>query len=139
MGPPSDATGNTNDVSCATSFETATLGQWVCEHRDPYVRGMIGFRRVVAGTVMSNWWDNGANAIAFSRGDRGFVAINNETSTVTATVTSGLSPGSYCDRLGGGKIGTTCTGLTIVVGASGAIQLNLAPRSAIAIDAANRL
>jgi alpha-amylase len=139
MGPPSDAAGNTNDVSCATSFETATVGQWVCEHRDPYVRGMIGFRRVVAGTVMSNWWDNGANAIAFSRGDRGFVAINNETSTVTATVTSGLSQGSYCDRLGGGKIGTTCAGLTIVVGAGGTIQLNLAPRSAIAIDAANRL
>jgi len=139
MGPPSDAAGNTNDVSCAASFETATLGQWVCEHRDPYVRGMIGFRRNVAGTVISSWWDNGASAIAFSRGDRGFVAINNETNTVTATVTSGLSQGSYCDRLTGGKIGPTCGGLTVVVGAGGTIQLNLAPRSAIAIDAANRL
>ena len=139
MGPPSDAGGNTNDVSCASSFETAVLGQWVCEHRDPYVRNMIGFRRNVVGTPIANWWDNGAHAIAFSRGDRGFVAINNETTSVSASVTSGLSPGSYCDRLSGGKLGGGCAGLTVVVGSGGTIQLNLAPRSAIAIDAANRL
>ncbi len=39
MGPPSDAAGNTNDVSCAASFETARSGEWVCEHRDPVIRG----------------------------------------------------------------------------------------------------
>src|SRR5213595_2623752 len=33
MGPPSDANGNTNDVTCAASLETATVGQWVCEQR----------------------------------------------------------------------------------------------------------
>ena len=43
----------------------------------------MSFRRVVAGSDISHWWDNGANAIAFSRGDKGFVAINNETAAVT--------------------------------------------------------
>src|SRR6266513_5049210 len=37
MGPPSDAGGNTNNVICASSLETATVGQWVCEHRDPSI------------------------------------------------------------------------------------------------------
>src|SRR5207249_4503047 len=86
MGPPSDANGNTNDLTCATSLETATIGQWVCEHRDPYIRNLVSFRRVVAGTGVNHWWDDGDNAIAFSRGDKGFVAINNESTTVAAAV-----------------------------------------------------
>jgi alpha-amylase len=107
MGPPSDANGNTRNVVCANSLETAVVGQWVCEHRDPYIRDMVGFRHVVAGTTTGHWWDNGANAIAFSRGDRGFVAINNETVSVTATVTTALASGTYCDRLTGGLAGWT--------------------------------
>ncbi len=50
MGPPSDAGGHTNDVTCASSLETAAIGQWVCEHRDPSIRTMVAFRRLVAGT-----------------------------------------------------------------------------------------
>ena len=125
MGPPSDAGGNTRDVACAASLETATVGQWVCEHRDPYLRTMVGFRRVVAGTVITNWWDNGANAIAFSRGDQGFVAINRESVTLVATVPTGLSPGTYCDRLTGGigAGGASCVGSTLVVDAPGTVAL----------------
>jgi alpha-amylase len=139
MGPPSDANGNTNAVTCAASLETATIGQWVCEHRDPYIRNMVAFRRVVAGADINHWWDNTANVIAFTRGDKGFVAINRETATVSATVTTGLAPGSYCDRLTGGRSGTTCVGATIVVDAAGAIQLSLASNTAVAIDTSTKL
>ncbi|MDP3772951.1 MAG: alpha-amylase family protein, partial [Gemmatimonadales bacterium] len=139
MGPPSDGNGNTNDVTCASSLETATIGQWVCEHRDPYIRNMVSFRRLVSGTDINHWWDNGANAIAFSRGDRGFVAINRESAVVAATVATGMPPGTYCDRLTGGLVGTACAGTSVVVDASGAVQLILESRSAIAIDAATRL
>jgi alpha-amylase len=138
MGPPSDAAGNTNDVTCAASFETATPGQWVCEHRDPYILNMVAFRRVVAGTNVTQWWDNGANAIAFSRGDKGFVAINNETVSLAATVATGLPAGTYCDRLTGGLAVTACAGTAVVVSQGGTVQLNLQPRTAIAIDAATR-
>ena len=139
MGPPSDADGWTNDVTCASSLETATIGQWVCEHRDPSIRNMVRFRRVVAGTDVNHWWDNGANAIAFSRGDKGFVALSREGATVTATVATGMPPGTYCDVLTGGRSGAACAGTSVVVDAAGSVSLRLEPNTAIAFDAATRL
>ena len=139
MGPPSDASGNTNAVTCASSLESATIGQWVCEHRDPYIASMVRFRKVVAGTAVTHWWDDGANAIAFSRGDKGFVAINRESAPVTATIATGLAAGTYCDLLTGGRNGTACVGASVTVDAAGAVQLTLAANSAVAIDTATRL
>ncbi len=137
-GPPSDAGGNTQSVVCAPSFEVAANGQWICEHRDPYIRNMVSFRRVVRGTDLNHWWDDGAEAIAFSRGDKGFVAINNGTAALTATIATSMPPGTYCDLLGGGLAAGACTGTSVVVDAAGMVQLNLPARSAIAIDAATR-
>ncbi len=139
MGPPSDGGGLTRDVTCAASLETASIGQWVCEHRDPSIRTMVAFRRVVAGTDVNHWWDDGADAIAFSRGGRGFVAINRESTTVTATVPTGLAPGTYCDLLTGGRGAVACAGTMVVVDSTGAIQLHLNANSALAIDVATLL
>ena len=137
-GPPSDG-GLTRDVSCATSLEEAAVGDWVCEHRDPAIAAMVGFRRVVAGTTLANWWDNGADAIAFSRGDRGFVAMSLEAATVTAEATSGLAPGTYCDVLSGGVDGGMCAGRSVVVGADGAVELDLEFGEAVALHVDARL
>ena len=134
MGPPSDANGNTNDVVCASNLETATVGQWVCEHRDPYVQRMVPFRHVVAGTDVNHWWDDGANAIAFSRGDRGFVVINHEGSPLSATLSTGLAAGTYCDLLTGGLGNSGCVGSAVTVSASGSVQISLPANMAIAID-----
>lgn len=138
MGPPSDGNGNTLSVSCASSLETATIGQWVCEHRDPYIRNIVAFRHVVAGTDLNHWFDNGANIIAFSRGDRGFVIIDLEGTTFTATIATGMPPGTYCDRLTGGLGSAACVGTAVVVDATGA-HVAVAPYSAIVIDAATRM
>ncbi|MDB4947806.1 MAG: alpha amylase catalytic region [Gemmatimonadetes bacterium] len=138
-GPPSNAAGDTNPVVCTASLETAASGTWVCEHRDPMIRAMVGFRHLVVGTDMNHWWDDGANAIAFSRGDRGFVAMNREPSTVNATVATGLPAGGYCDLLTGGRVGGACIGRRIDVDGSGAVALSLQPNTAIAIDAATKL
>jgi alpha-amylase len=138
MGPPSDPGGITRSVTCATSFETAAIGQWVCEHRDPYIRSMVAFRRVVAGSDVNHWWDNGRNAIAFSRGDKGFVAINRETTEVIATIGTGLGPGTYCDRLTGGPSGGACAGTSITVSATGTVTLTLPPLTALAIDVTSK-
>ena len=138
MGPPSTG-GATNDVVCAASLETAPVGGWVCEHRDPYVRGMVGFRRAVGGTDQSRWWDNGNNAIAFSRGDRGFVAISRESAAVTVSTPTGLSAGTYCDVLTGGKAGTGCAGTSVTVDAAGAVQLSLPANTAIAVHTGTKL
>ena len=139
MGPPSDANGNTYNVTCASSLETATVGQWVCEHRDPMIASMVSFRHVVAGAPIEDWWDDGSNAIAFSRGGLGFVAINREPDSVAAAVATGLARGSYCDILTGGRIATTCAGVTVVVDSTRAIRLHLPANSAVAIDTATAL
>jgi alpha-amylase len=139
VGPPSDANGWTLPVSCASNLESATIGQWVCEHRDPYISSMVAFRHEVAGTDLDHWWDNGADAIAFSRGDKGFVAINRESSQVTATVPTGMAPGTYCDVITGGRSGAACAGASVVVDASGAVALTLAANSAVAVLASTKL
>jgi alpha-amylase len=140
MGPPSDAQGWTRPVSCAADWATAVVGQhFVCEHRDPHIRNMVRFRKVVAGTEVTHWWDNGGNAIAFSRGDKGWVAINRETAAVTATVATGLAPGTYCDAITGGRTGTTCAGTSVTVDAAGNVQMTLGSNSAVAIHTGTRL
>lgn len=138
-GPPSDGAGQTLDVRCATNFETASIGFWVCEHRDPYVRNMVKFRRNVAGTDVVNWWDNGGNAIAFSRGNKGLVAINRETSSVSATITTTLPAGTYCDLIAGGRTGSTCAGASLTVSATGSVSLVLGANAAIAVDFTSKL
>jgi alpha-amylase len=141
MGPPSDADGWTLPVMCAASLETAADGEWVCEHRDPYILRMVAFRKVVAGTDENHWWDDGWNAIAFSRGDQGFVAINREDTTIAATVGTGMPPGHYCDVIPGGLAGggTACAGDTVAVDSARTVQLHMPALSTVAIDAATRM
>ena len=91
MGPPSDADGNTNDARC---FENQ---DYICEHRWHQINGMVGFHNAVAWTEVENWWDNGYHAIAFSRGDKGFIFINNEEGPITQEFGTGLPDGEYCD------------------------------------------
>lgn len=138
MGPPSIA-GETKDVTCAANLEAAIPGAWVCEHRDPYIARMVAFRRITAGTAIENWWDNGANAIAFSRGDKGFVAINREATPLVAAVPASLPAGLYCDVLTGGKSGAACIGTSVTVDASRNVQITLQPMTAIAIHTGDRL
>ena len=104
-------------------------GAEVCRD-DPSILRMVAFRKVVAGSDVNHWWDDGANAIAFSRGDKGFVAINGSNAALAVTVTTGMAPGSYTDIL---------TGSTIVVDSSGAVHVSLAAKTAWAIDAATKL
>ena len=139
LGPPSDARGNTNAVTCASSLETATIGLWVCEHRDPYIVGMVAFRKLVAGSDVNHWWDDGANAIAFSRGAKGFVAISREDAAVDTTIATAMPPGTYCDILSGGVGSVACAGTTVAVDSTGVVRVHLAPNMALAIDAAMRL
>jgi alpha-amylase len=55
---------------------------------------MVRFRNVVKGTLVTNWFDGGESApnqIAFSRGNRGFIAINNDNQAFIASVPVKLS------------------------------------------------
>ncbi|XP_077978425.1 alpha-amylase 1-like [Glandiceps talaboti] len=89
-GPPSSGDGSTNDVTCFN-------GDWVCEHRWRQISEMANFRKVTAGTGVENWWDNGSNQIAFSRGSVGFIAINGDSWNLSSSIYTGLPAGTYCN------------------------------------------
>ncbi|MEJ2502865.1 MAG: alpha-amylase family protein [Gemmatimonadota bacterium] len=134
-GPPTDPDGTSAPVSCARTMEAALPGEWVCEHRDPAIAGMVGFRDAVAGRPLVDAWDDGDAVIAFSRGDRGFVAINSGTAPVDLSVATSLPPGSYCDVLTGGESAGGCAGLEITVTPDGRVEGPLDGGTAIAIHA----
>lgn len=127
--PPATAPG------CGSTLESATVGQWVCEHRDAAIANMIAFRRAVAGTSQLNWWDDGANAVAFSRGDKGFVVINHEAIALSRNFVTGLAPGKYCDVLAGGVAQAgVCAGQTITVDSFGNANIALGANAALVLQ-----
>ncbi|MEU3757470.1 alpha-amylase [Streptomyces albogriseolus] len=70
---------------------------WKCQHNWREIRSMVGFRNATRGQAVTNWWDNGGDAIAFGRGSKGFVAINHESGSLTRTYQTSLPAGTYCD------------------------------------------
>ncbi|XP_041947932.1 alpha-amylase-like [Alosa sapidissima] len=117
MGPPSHGDGSTKPVPINPD---STCGDgWVCEHRWRQIRNMVAFRNVVNGQHFTNWWDNGSNQIAFGRGNRGFIVINNDDSNLDMTLNTGLPGGTYCDVISGQKDGGRCTGKQVNVGGDG--------------------
>ncbi|XP_077978297.1 alpha-amylase 1-like [Glandiceps talaboti] len=93
IGPPADGNGNTNDVECSVQ------GGWVCEHRWRQIYHMVWFRQVVHGTSVQNWWDNGSNQIAFSRGNKGWIAFNLDSWNLNTSINTGLPAGTYCNLI----------------------------------------
>ncbi|XP_078263988.1 LOW QUALITY PROTEIN: amyAc_bac_euk_AmyA and Aamy_C domain-containing protein [Rhinoraja longicauda] len=80
---------------------------------------MVAFRNVVGSEPLRNWWDNGSNMVAFGRGNRGFIAINNDNWPMAMTLQTGLPAGVYCDVISGQRDGDRCTGLQVPVDACG--------------------
>ena len=58
---------------------------------------MVAFRNSTRGQSMTDWWDNGGDAIAFGRGNKGYVAINHESGSLTRTYQTSLPAGTYCN------------------------------------------
>lgn len=100
---------------------------WDFVHRWSDIANMVKFRSTTAGTGVDNFVSGDANQIAFSRGNKGFVAINNSANSWNLNYTSLLPAGTYCNVVQGvvNSAGTGCTGGSVVVAANGAISLNL--------------
>ncbi len=129
VGGPSVPVHNNGNLECFAN-------NWKCEHRWSYIAGAMDFRNNTADDFfVSDWWDNGANQIAFGRGSSGFVAINKEGYSLNATVQTSMSPGTYCNVLDG-ELNTDqagCSGSTVTVQSNGTIALNVASWDAVAI------
>jgi alpha-amylase len=88
--PPAATNGVVGATDCAS-------GAWVCVDRNQGIANLVGWHNTARGQAVANWWDNGNNAIAFSRGNKAWIALNNSAGSVTQTFTTGLAAGSYCD------------------------------------------
>ncbi|XP_069963954.1 alpha-amylase 2-like [Bactrocera oleae] len=86
---------------------------------------MVGFRNIASSTTVQNWWDNGSNQIAFCRGNKGFIALNNDNYDLNTTLQTCLPAGTYCDIISGEKTGSSCTGKSIVVGSDGRAHISI--------------
>ncbi|MFF5259472.1 carbohydrate binding domain-containing protein [Actinomadura viridis] len=107
---------------------------WKCQHKWRQIANMAGFNNAVSGTSVTNWWSNGNNAIAFGRGNKGFVAINREGGPITQTFQTSLPAGTYCDvQHGDPTSGGGCTGTTYTVGSDGRFTATVGAGDAIAL------
>ncbi|SFC70193.1 carbohydrate-binding module family 20 domain-containing protein [Streptomyces aidingensis] len=114
-GPPD----NGNVTACYT-------GGWKCQHAWQEISSMVGFRNATRGQAVTNWWDNNNDAIAFGRGDRGYVVINHEGGPLSRTFQTSLPSGDYCD---------VQSGNTVTVGGSGQFTATLGAHTALALHA----
>jgi len=127
--PPSDANGMITDTNCASG--------WVCVDRYTGVANMVGFHNYVGKAPVANWYDDGINLIAFSRGNKGWITINNETTAQTHTFQTGLTRGTYCDIIHGDFQDGHCTGPTVRVDNHGFATVTVPAKDAVAFDAGN--
>ena len=125
QGPPS--VGVENGKHCSDGVN------WVCEHRWVQVANMVKFRNAAGTLPVMNWQNGNANQIAFSRGDQAFLAMNRGSSEWSATLKTGLAPGSYCNvllHIDNDKP-ETCSYYT--VDASGSVSVKVPPLGAVAL------
>ncbi|MER5523714.1 alpha-amylase family protein [Streptomyces sp. NPDC002677] len=99
---------------------------WKCQHAWPEIIRMVAFRNAVRGESVTNWWDDGADAIAFGRGAKGYVAINHESGSLTRTYQTSLPAGTYCN---------VQANTSVTVNAGGQLTATLAPNTALAVYA----
>jgi alpha-amylase len=129
QSPPSGPNGIITDTDCSN--------EWVCVDRALAVANMVGWHNYVGSAPLTNWWDDQANLIAFSRGSKGWISINNGTAPQTRTFATGLHPGVYCDIIHGDYADGTCSGPTVTVGANGSGTVTVPAQDAVAFDAGN--
>ncbi len=116
QGPPAQTVYQDGSARCGDA--------WICEHRWEAIANMVEFRNVTDGTGVSGWWDNGNNQIAFSRGSKGFVAINREGGNLSRTFNTTLPDGQYINVAGDGSCVTV---------QGGQVTLDIPPMEAAAL------
>ncbi|KAL0572053.1 hypothetical protein V5O48_009911 [Marasmius crinis-equi] len=125
-----DGAPNGGAGTCST---TGGANGWLCQHRWIAFSGMVGFRNTVGSAPLNNWVSSQSQQIAFGRGSAGFVAINNADSAWSATFTTSLADGDYCDVISGkSESSGSCTGVGVTV-SGGAFTATVPARSALAI------
>ncbi|MFI5617408.1 carbohydrate-binding module family 20 domain-containing protein [Streptomyces sp. NPDC051567] len=102
---------------------------WKCQHAWREISSMVAFRNTARGQAVTDWWDDGGDRIAFGRGAKAYVAINQEATALTRTFQTSLPAGGYCDVQSGRPVTVDSTGrFTATLGARTALALHAGAR-----------
>jgi alpha-amylase len=127
QGPPA------GDAACFA-------GGWRCEHRWRVIANMVAFRNAVGTAPVVNWYDDGNEHVAFGRGDKGYLTVNDSDDAVTGRrYHSNLPAGRYCDVIHGDFTGGRCTGPVITVDTSGWFGATVPAHDAVAVHSGARV
>lgn len=123
FGPPADGQWRIKNV---VRHPDDTCGNgWVCEHRWRQIYNLVELRNTAGNAPVTNWWDNGLQAIAFGRGNTTFIVINNENFSLERVYQTSLPAGIYCDVISGSKTATGCTGRFFSVNEEGQVAIKV--------------
>ncbi|GFS16674.1 alpha-amylase [Elysia marginata] len=122
QGPPHN--GDMSIKTVSLSGMTCRDG-WICEHRWRQIYNMVAFSNIAANSPVRNWWAGADYQIAFSRGDRAFLALNLENYDISQNLMTGLPVGKYCDVISGNLENGSCTGTTVDVDGSGRANIHV--------------
>lgn len=100
---------------------------WDFIHRWSDISNMVAFRAATSGQGADYFTNGTVNQIAFGRGAKGFVAINNDYAAWNATLQTALPAGTYCNVVHGvlNAAGTACTSDSVTVGSNGVISVSI--------------
>jgi len=115
--------------------DTVDVQRWFCQHRWPAIAGMVSFRNNVGSAALTGWVSPSSQRIAFARSSLGFVAINNQDSPWSATFSTGLPGGSYCNVIEGLPKSGICSGTSFLIPSDhdGKLAVTIGPWQAIAV------
>ncbi len=110
---------------------------WDFIHRWSDISNMVAFRTVTSGQGVDNFTTGTSNQIAFNRGAKGFVAINNEYSSWTSSFQTLLPAGTYCNVVQGvlNAAKTDCSGGKVVVAANGTFSMTIPANGGTSVPA----
>ena len=125
QSPPADGNGFVTGTACGAA--------WTCLSQSTGIKGMVGWANAAKSvTTISDFTTVNSNVIGFHRGNRAWIGINDSGSATTATFTTGLADGAYCDVISGTPTGSGCTGTTITV-TGGRATVSIPANNAVAL------
>ncbi|NNE71682.1 MAG: ATPase [Rhodothermales bacterium] len=129
-GPPSNALEEI--IGAAGDAGLGCGDEWVCEHRWDLVRGMVGFDNATVGEDVMRLQKAGADRVAFTRGDRGWIGFNRSNEPWEVVHQTGLPGTRYCDVAAGPPSEDGCAGEAVRVDA-GMVSALVPPMGVVAI------
>ncbi len=110
---------------------------WDFIHRWSDIANMVKFRSTVAGTGVDNFVQGNGNQIAFARGNKGFLALNNDGAAWNASLQTLLPAGTYCNVATGQLTadGSGCTGGSLTVGSNGIVTVSIGGNNGASVPA----